>query len=51
MPGTLTGDELASPRMDGLEALFEALDGRELIVLGNHWKIEVFSACEVVGAK
>src|SRR6187399_1948549 len=39
-----------SPRVDALEALYTALDGRELILRGHHWKIEVFSACKVTGA-
>jgi hypothetical protein len=31
--------------------LFGALDGRELIVLGRRWKVEVFSVCELGGCR
>jgi hypothetical protein len=33
------------------EMLFSALDGRELIVLGRRWKVEVFSVCELGGCR
>lgn len=35
----------------GPEALFGSLDGRELIVLGRHWKVEVFSVCAMGGCR
>jgi hypothetical protein len=33
------------------EALFALLDGRELIVLGRHFRIDVFSVCEMGGCR
>jgi hypothetical protein len=33
------------------EDLFNALDGRELIVLGQRWKVEVFSVCALGGCR
>ena len=33
------------------EMLFDALDGRELIVLGRRWKVEVFSVCAMGGCR
>jgi hypothetical protein len=33
------------------EVLFAALDGRELIVLGRKWTVEVFSVCALGGCR
>ncbi|MEO8483473.1 MAG: hypothetical protein ABI634_14770 [Acidobacteriota bacterium] len=33
------------------ESLFAALDGRELIVLGKKWIVEVFSVCALGGCR
>lgn len=33
------------------EVLFAALDGRELIVLGKKWLVEVFSVCALGGCR
>jgi hypothetical protein len=33
------------------EGLFAALDGRELIVLGKKWLVEVFSVCALGGCR
>jgi hypothetical protein len=39
----------ARTQPDPPEALFSALDGREMIVLGRRWRIAVFSVCELSG--
>jgi hypothetical protein len=36
---------------DSCEALFWALDGRDLVVLGKRWHVEVFSVVELAGRR
>ncbi len=36
---------------DSCETLFWALDGRDLVVLGKRWHIEVFSVVELAGRR
>lgn len=41
----------AAQQVENCEALFWALDGRELVVLGRRWRIEVFSVVELAGRR
>lgn len=36
---------------ESCEALFWALDGRDLVVLGKRWHVEVFSVVEMAGRR
>jgi hypothetical protein len=36
---------------DSCETLFWALDGRDLVVLGKRWHVEVFSVVELAGRR
>jgi len=36
---------------DNCESLFWALDGRDLVVLGRRWRVEVFSVVELAGRR
>ena len=58
-PGSPAGDEILartgsdgpqSPARDA-EILFSLLDGRELIVLGRRFRVDVFSVCEMGGCR
>jgi hypothetical protein len=33
------------------DALFGALDGRHLVAMGNHWRVEVYSVCDRSGRR
>ena len=39
------------PQPDSCETLFWALDGRDLVVLGRRWHVEVFSVVELAGRR
>jgi hypothetical protein len=38
-------------RIETCESLFNALDGRDVMVLGRRWRIEVFSVLELAGRR
>lgn len=42
---------LERPQPDSCETLFWALDGRDLVVLGKRWRVEVFSVVELAGRR
>lgn len=45
-------DETAArPPAESCEALFWALDGRDLVVLGRRWRVGVFSVVELAGRR
>jgi hypothetical protein len=53
-PGQLAyarGEASPAGTIDGPEIIFSLLDGRQLIVLGRRWQVEVFSVCELHGAR
>lgn len=39
----------ARPQIQTPEELFSAIDGRDLSILGRHWRVEVFSVSEIGG--
>lgn len=39
------------PPVESCEALFWALDGRDLVVLGRRWRVGVFSVVELAGRR
>jgi hypothetical protein len=51
--GTPSGPRAGSPESTGVsaDALFSLLDGRELIVLGRRFHLDVFSVCELGGCR
>lgn len=58
--GLAAGDAVANrdrivpvkrPRRESCEALFWTLDGRDLVVLGKRWHVEVFSVVEMAGRR
>lgn len=59
-PGFLPGDAVARehtdvvadrPQAETCEALFWALDGRDLVVRGRRWRVAVFSVVELAGRR
>ena len=50
-PAQQQGVIVDHPVIQDPEALFAALDGRELAVLGKRWRVEVFSVCELGGRR
>jgi hypothetical protein len=40
-----------TPEPESCESLFWALDGRDLVVLGKRWHVEVFSVVELAGRR
>jgi len=54
-PGQVAPAQSRNPQIEAgegeSEGLFAALDGRELIVLGRKWIVEVFSVCALGGCR
>jgi hypothetical protein len=51
MTRALEGASVEKQQPDSCETLFWALDGRDLVVLGNRWHAEVFSVVELAGRR
>jgi hypothetical protein len=46
-----TDPGVEQPAVDSCQSLFWALDGRNFVVLGKRWHVEVFSVVELAGRR
>lgn len=51
MTGASESVSVERPQPDSCETLFWALDGRDLVVLGKRWHVEVFSVVQLAGRR